>query len=684
MRDILIFALLGLGAGGVYSLLGCGLVLVYRGTGVINLAHGAMAMVSAYVFVYLRGNGELILPFPGLPHSVKLTHKVNPLTLAPEGLGLLPALLLTVAFASVIGALTYALVFRPLRKAPALAKVVASVGWLAVLQAIIQTRYPDQETPPLGAVLPNRPIHILGQVVPEDRLLLGLLAVVVAGGLYLVGKRTRWGLATRASAQNEAATAIWGYSLRWLGYSTWVLASVIGALAGVTIAPTVSLNTVTFTLFIVPALVAALASSFRSYPITCAAGLLLGVVQSELTLAQLHLPSLRQPGLSEAAPFVLLVILMLIRGTSLPTRASLSDGRLPSAYTQRWRPWSPTLGAGLAVLIIFAGSAALRASLINTLVEAVLCLSIVVLTGYVAQISLAQLILAGVSAFALFNLGTRAHVPFPIAPIMAVLVAIVAGVIVGAPALRVRGLLLAATTLAGAYGVEHALLSNPSLSGGLNGSQIQAPKLFGFDFSVNRGTDLYRPAFILPLLIIVALLAAGVAILRRTRLGGQMLAVRGDEQAAAAVGISVTRVKVSALVISSGLAGTAGVLLAYSRGSISAGSFTTLLSVVIVAYAYLGGITTVTGAFIAGILVPGGLASWLFLSLGQHVSWMTWLSKDELLVGGVALIVTAIANPEGIAGALSGVRDRLLRPRRAPAAHELVEKPTNRRQKVLL
>ena len=613
------------------------------------------------MFVYLRGNGELIIPVPGLP-QVDLPHQVpTRKRLRRRGLGLLPSLAITGVFAAALGALTYALVFRPLRRAPALAKVVASVGWLAVLQAVIQTRYPDEQTPPLAKVLPNGSIHLLGKVVPEDRPLLALLAVLVAGGLFLVGKRTRWGLATRASAQNEPAAALWGYSLRWLGYSTWVLSSVAAAVAGIAIAPTVSLNTVTFTLFIVPALVAALASSFRSYPVTCAAGLLLGVVQSELTLLQLHVPSLRQPGLTQAAPFVLLVILLLVRGTSLPTRATLSDGRLPNAFARRWRPWSPTLAGAAAAAVAVAGTTALRASLINTLVEAVLCLSVVVLTGYVGQISLAQLTLAGVSAFALFNIGTRAHVPFPLAPVLAILVAVVAGVIVGAPALRVRGLLLAATTLAGAYAVENAVLGNTSLSGGLNGARIAAPKLFGVDFSVNHGSQLYRPAFTVPLLVLVVLIAAGVAFLRRSSLGARMLAVRGDEQAAAALGISVTRVKLAALVISSALAGAAGVLLAYSRGNISAGSFTTLASVVIVAYAYLGGITSVAGAFIGGVLVPGGLASWLWLWLGQHVSWMTWLSRDELLVGGVALIVTAITNPEGIAGAFAALQDRLVR-----------------------
>lgn len=652
MGDLLGFAVLGLGAGGVYALIGCGLVLVYRGTGVINIAHGAMAMVSAYVFVYLRGNGELILPVPGLPRSIALTG-TDPQTLAPGQLGLIPSIVITLLFAAVLGAISYALVFRPLRNAPALAKIVGSVGWLAVLQTVIQTRYPDEGTPSIGAVLPDQSLHLLGQVVPLDRLLIGVTAVLVAAALYVLGRWTRWGLATRASAQSEEGIALWGYSLPWLGYSTWVLASVVAAIGGITIAPTLTLNTVTFTLLVVPALVAALVSSFRSFVVTCAAGLGLGILQSVLTFAQLEISWLDQPGLTAAAPFVVLMAVLLIRGTSLPTRATLSDGRLPSALTAPWRPTSPIIGIALAVWIIAAGSGALRSSLINTLISAVLCLSIVVLTGYGGQISLAQLILAGVSAFSLFNLGTRADIPFPIAPILAVLVAILAGVLVGAPALRVRGLLLAATTLAGAYAIEQAVFGNVSLGGGLSGARIQAPEIFGIDFSVNKGADLYRPIFMALLLGVVVVLALGVVLLRGSRLGGQMLAVRGDEQGAAALGISVFRVKIYALVFSSALAGCAGVMLAYSRQSISPASFTTLLSIVLIAYAYLGGITSVTGAFIAGLLVPGGVASWFWSWLGAQVSWLSWVSTYELLVGGVVLIVTAITSPEGIAGAVS-------------------------------
>lgn len=659
MGDLLGFAVLGLGAGGVYALIGCGLVLVYRGTGVINIAHGAMAMVSAYVFVYLRGNGELILPVPGLPRAISLT-STDPVTLAPGPLGLLPSIAITLVFAALLGALSYAIVFRPLRNAPALAKIVGSVGWLAVLQTVIQTRYPEEDTPPVGSVLPDTGIHVFGQIVPADRLLIGVTAVLVAAVLYVLGQRTRWGLATRASAQSEEGIALWGYSLPWLGYSTWILASVVAAIAGITIAPTLTLNTVTFTLFVIPALVAALISSFRSFVITCAAGLGLGILQSVLTWAQLKASWLDQPGLTAAAPFVLLMIFLLVRGTSLPTRATLGDGRLPAALSTPWRPTGPVVGLVLGTVVVAVGSGALRSSLINTLISSVLCLSIVVLTGYGGQISLAQLILAGVSAFSLFNLGTRADIPFPLAPLLAIAIAIVAGVAVGAPALRVRGLLLAATTLAGAYAIEQAVFGNVTLGGGLSGARIQAPELFGVDFSVNKGTELYRPIFMVPLLLLVVLLAAGVVALRRSRLGGQMLAVRNDEQGAAALGISVFRVKIYALVFSSALAGCAGVMMAYSRQSISPASFTTLLSIVLIAYAYLGGITSVTGAFIAGTLVPGGVGSWFWSWLGEQVSWLGFISTYELLVGGVVLIVTAITSPEGIAGAMS----KLVRPRR--------------------
>jgi branched-chain amino acid transport system permease protein len=153
-------------------------------------------------------------------------------------------------------------------------------------------------------------------------------------------------------------------------------------------------------------------------------------------------------------------------------------------------------------------------------------------------------------------------------------------------------------------------------------------------------------------LVVLALVGVTVAYLRRSSLGHRMLAVRSNERAAAASGISVARVKISAFAFSSFVAGLAGALYAYQLGSVTSLSFDILVGFGFVAFAYVGGITTVTGAIIGGLTVADGLGITVIRkATGLPANW-------AILFGGVALIVTLIANPAGIAGA---TREQLLR-----------------------
>jgi branched-chain amino acid transport system permease protein len=124
-----------------------------------------------------------------------------------------------------------------------------------------------------------------------------------------------------------------------------------------------------------------------------------------------------------------------------------------------------------------------------------------------------------------------------------------------------------------------------------------------------------------------------------------MLAVRSNERAAAAAGVNVRAVKISAFAISSFIASTAGTLYGFNYGSVSSARFTALAALGLIGFAYIGGITMVSGALIAGLmsteaLIPHALDKWF----GIKGTW-------ALLFGGVSLIVTLIANPDGIAGA---------------------------------
>jgi branched-chain amino acid transport system permease protein len=222
------------------------------------------------------------------------------------------------------------------------------------------------------------------------------------------------------------------------------------------------------------------------------------------------------------------------------------------------------------------------------------------------------------------------------------------GLIVGLPALRVRGTNLAIVTLAGGVTIAEFVFKNPWVIGDIasGGAKVPNPSLAGWDFGLVYGNKVSRPIFGVFLIIVLALLGLLVANIRRSGSGRVMLAVRGNERAAAAIGIDVTRVKMTMFAASSFIAGVGGTLIAYRFGSVSDLSYGVVASLTALAVAYLGGITSVSGAVTAGITAQAGIA---FYAMGRLFDGMgSW----EALIGGVLLIVTAIMNPEGIAGGI--------------------------------
>jgi branched-chain amino acid transport system permease protein len=583
----------------VYAALGLGLVLVHRSSGVVNFAHGAMAMLVTYAFVELR----------------------------PD-LGLWPALAVSVVAAAGLGLVVHVLVFRPLRTAPALARVVASVGLLATLQALAVLWF-GADSRPVPSLLPNRAVTVLGVDVPGDRLLLAALVVVVAVGLWALSRFTRFGLASRATAEDQTALAMLGWSPDRVAAANWMLASVLAGLGGILVGPLTALDPATTTLLVVPALAAALAGRLTSFGATVAAALGLGMAQSAMLKLQDDFSWVPRAGVREALPLVVIVAALALGAGRSLGRGGPVERSLPLATRVR-RPgrWAVVVvvGAGLGLLVL---SGQYRLGLVNSLVGAVICLSLVVLTGYVGQISLAQMAFAGVAGFSLAKLTSAWDVPFPVAPLVAAVLAAAVGVAVGLPALRLRGLSLAVVTLAAAIAVEEAVFKAPALTGGFEGTRV--PPLPGVGRTGTVGFGLVA----LAVLVVVAL---GVMALRRGRLGRRFLAVRANERAAAACGVGLTATKLTAFALSALVAGLGGALLGYGQGRLSFGSFGVFVSLSYLAAAYLGGIASVSGALVGGLLVPSGL---VFTVVD---------GKYQLLITGLALILVAIARPQGIVG----------------------------------
>jgi ABC-type branched-subunit amino acid transport system ATPase component/ABC-type branched-subunit amino acid transport system permease subunit len=631
LNELLLFAGLGLGVGSIYAILGAGLVLTFEGTGIVNFAIPVIATAPVYVYSYLRANGTLALPVPWIP-----TWHVG--TVAWPG-----ALAVAMAVAAALGVAIHFLVSRPLRQAPALARVVASIGVLVTLQACLGLAYGTNPAP-LTNTLTAGTWKVGGAVIFQARVILAIIVIATVAAITMWLRRTRTGLAIRAAAENEQAAELAGLSPQRLGLATWTVAtmatSLIFILAGTIIAP---LTPVSTSLLILPGVAAALIGRMRSIPVAAATGLLLGIITSELTYisgSQSWFPTWGDSGIPDLLPFVFVAVGLFAFGRTIPSRGDDSSERLPPVRIPRMRP-ATVAGVTLvacALLAITTGTA--RFAVIISLAAMLGMLSFVVLTGFVGQVSLAQASLAGITAFLLAKLGSG--LPFPVTTAIAVLGATIVGVAVGIPALRVRGTQLAIVTLAATLAISDFVFNNPSL--GQTAVGIPSPTLFGVSFSAQAGDDIARLPFGFLVLAVVVVGFVLTGNLMRRGVGRRWLAVRSNERAAASIGIDVARVKLSAFALASMLAGLSGALTAYGYASFSADSFDTFAGLTLLAVAYMGGVGSLGGAVAAGLLVPLGATYFLtqrFLHLGS----------DYQLFSGVGLILTVVLNPVGIAGA---------------------------------
>jgi branched-chain amino acid transport system permease protein len=632
VQNIGLFALLGLGEGALIAALAISVVVFYRGSGTVNLSMGAIAMVASYLN-YSFGAGTFGFTPPGWL-----------------------ALLLTLVIIAILGTIIEFGLFWPLRTSSPLAKLAASLGLLLLAQALIAIIYGNSTLSPTS-ILPGAPVHVFGKVVPEDRLWLALIVVVLAVALWAVYRFSPFGLATRAAAESEPFAMYAGLSPRRLSLANSLLASVIAGAFGILVAPLITLNTTQLPLEIVPALGAALFAGFNSLGVACFAGLVMGALSSLLNYwsSQPWFPqSQGNPinGLPELLFFVLVAIAMAWRGSKMPARGELVEKRMPLAPRPEnlLRNSLIALVIGVVLLIVFPYD--FRQALVNSMLGAMICLSLIVVIGYVGQISVVQVGLAGVTGYAMSHMLTSAGgvwADFPIAPLVGIAAALVVGFITAVASLRVRGVSLAVVTLAGMYAIENFGFGNALWGAQATGSPVSPLHVFGANLSPTasfRGIDgkVPSPVFGFVVLVVLILLAVLVAAIRRGKIGQKMLAVRSNERAAAAAGINVRQVKLTAFMVSALIAGICGALYAYNFGTVSADLFGTVNSLVIIAYAYFGGITMITGALFAGLGATQGLIPQAFQT------WWGLSGNWALLIGAVGLLVTLVGNPDGIAG----------------------------------
>ncbi len=633
----LLFAIIGLGSGCIYAALSMGLVITYRGTGIVNFATGAMAMWGAYVYDELNRTGDLVLPVVIIRSRVGLGGSSGSVPFAV-------AIILAVLSCSLIGLMVHFLVFRPLRRAPILARVVASVGVLLVVQALIVMHFTSGARV-VAPILPNEPVSFAGISFPRDRLWLTGVVLATTVAVWAWFRFTRIGLATRASTENERAVSLARYSPQVLAGSTWVLSATVVGFLVILASPIAPPNPRTYILAIVPALAAAVIGRLLSIAVTVAAAFALGIFQSIVVYQSTSpwWPDWAVSGIPEALPFGVIVIALFGLGRTLPTRGAVQADPLPEVTRPQMRAGVVAAMVATAGVLIVVAQGGYRIGIITSMIMTIVMLSLVVLTGLVGQISLAQAAIAGASGFALSKLGDSLGIPFPVSLLLAALMATGFGLVVGVSALRIRGAQLAVVTLSGAVALEEFVFRNTAITG-LFGNPISGPTLLGVDLSMREGRNFARLQFGFLVLAVVTVCAVAVGNLARSATGRRFLAIRSNERAGASIGISVARTKMLAFGIASFLAGIGGAFIGFSRGQLSAESFAVLIGLSFLALAYLCGITSVAGAIIAGLFAPLGI---VYITADRVAPLGRWYQ----FAAGVSLVVAAIFFSEGVAGA---------------------------------
>jgi branched-chain amino acid transport system permease protein len=561
MSGFIAFTVLGLVTGAGYAVAASGLVLTYSTSRVFNVAHGAVGMVMAFLCWELT---------------------------VQRGLPAWLAVLLVVGVAApLLGALAERVMMRHLAGAPEGTTLVVTVGLLIMLIGAAQAVWPATARP-VEPFFGQRGFRVGTAFVTFHDLVMVAAALVVAGGLYGLLTRTRIGAAMRASVDNRDLLRLYGARTSMVSALSWAIGAALAALAGILLTPVVGLSYFDLTLLVISAYAAAVVGRLRSLPWTFAGALLLGLAQS---YAVGYLPPTEAlSGLRAAIPALFLFAALL-----LSPQATLRVGQIKGIAGVPVPPARRALVAG-AVLVGAAAAASLALTAAQNdqlalgFVYGVVMLSLVPLTGYGGFVSLTQLTFVGIGAVTVARLGTAS----PLGLLAAAAVAALVGALVALPALRLRGLYLALSTLA--FGLlMDKLVFQSSLAFGFNGS-LSVPRLAlpGVDLSGER-------AYLVVSAAAFVAVGLGVLALRRSRYGRILLAMRDSPAGCATLGLNMRWTRVRLFALSAGIAGFAGGLLGGLRQTVAATDFQLMGSLPLLLLAVVAGVTSVSGAALGGM-----------------------------------------------------------------------------------
>jgi ABC-type branched-subunit amino acid transport system ATPase component/ABC-type branched-subunit amino acid transport system permease subunit len=602
MSTVLTFALLGLAGGAAYAVAAFGIVVVYRGSGVVNFAHVGMAMVGAFTYDGLRR--------AGWPQAA--------------------AVVAGVAAACADGLATHALVMQRMQRASTLVRVVATLGLLTVLESAAGLIYGDGTLRLVPPLLPSQRVHIGSAVVAADRLWLAVISAALGGGLWAIYRFTRFGQLTTAVAQSQRAVAALGRSPQRIAMLNWIIGGGLAGLAGILLVPVVGLSVPTLAALLVPALAAALVGGFSSFGLTWLGAIAIGIGQSEVTRY------ITAPGWASALPIVVVIVILVLRGRALPERGEI-QARLPAVGSGAMRPAVVVVSCAVVALLVSVLGSEWVDAITVAATTGMVCVSMIVVTGYAGQLSLAQFAIAGLGALLAARASVVWGLSFWLAAVFAIAATTCVGLVFALPALRTRGVTLGIVTLGLAVVVEQAILGNPSYTGGFLGTTVKPPHLAGLSLDGSAHPTRYA------LLCIVCLALASLLVsnVRRGTLGRRLLAVRANERAAASLGLNIVALKLIAFSLAAAIAAVSGVLIAFKTQSVVFDGFTTQQSINLLGVTVIGGIGYIGGAMFGAVGTPDGPVS---TAIGHVTS-----SPDVLgLITGAGLILVLLTAPNGV------------------------------------
>ncbi|MHB8466482.1 MAG: ABC transporter permease [Acidimicrobiales bacterium] len=612
MITFLTYLTIGTVVGCIYAVTATGLVVTYTTSGIFNFAHGAIGMVAAFSYWQL--------------------------TVAWHWPKLIALLFVVLVGAPLFGAVVERLLMRRLEGASLEVQLVVTVGLLVFLLGVANIFWnPTKATRTVSRLFAGHKLKLFAVYVDYHELTVVAVAILIAVTLRIFFTRTRTGVAMRAVVDNPGLAAMTGARPYRIAQLSWALGSALAALGGVLLAPLQTLDIILLTLLIVNAFTAAVFGRLRNLPLTVAGALILGL---SVTLAVGYLPvGGFLSKIQTAIPMVLLFIALIVMRHERLRSGRASGLQIPRVPSLR----QSVIGASAFVLALVLVSGHL--SVLNQgraargLVFGIILVSLVLLTGYGGQVSLAQMTFVGVGAYAMGHVGHGGNL---LGVLAAVLLAASFGAAIALPTLRLRGLYLALATLAFAQAMDYIFFDQffGSYGAGLRVARVRIP---GIPTTSDR-------AYFVLVGVVFALAAVGVLAIRRGRYGRMLAALNDSPQACATLGVNISYTKLAVFAASAGLAGLAGALYGGQQHLVTPDDFVLLTSLVILLLLLIGGRNTVTGA-----LLGATFFAVLFPIAQEH---FPTLSNIQFVLTGFGAI-TVGQNPNGIGGQLADAGNRL-------------------------